>query len=50
MKENQELNDQKVRIMGVNQMLEQKISVEKSEMMSIQNDLENVVRVNMGMS
>ena len=36
--------------MGVNQMLEQKISVEKSEMMSIQNDLENVVRVNMGMS
>lgn len=33
--ENQQLKDEKVRIMGVNSILEQKIQVERSEMMSL---------------
>ena len=38
--ENQQLKDEKIRIMGVNTMLEQKIHVERSEMMSMQNDMD----------
>jgi hypothetical protein len=42
-KENSELKDEKMRIIGVNQILEQKIQVERSEMMSMQNDVDHLV-------
>ena len=45
LEENQQLKDEKVRIMGVNSLLEQKIQVERSEMMSLQNEVERFVRV-----
>ena len=34
-----------MRIMGVNSLLEQKIQVERSEMMSLQNEVDHFVRV-----
>lgn len=42
--ENQQLRDEKVRIVSVNTILEQKIQVERSELMSLRNDMETVVR------
>ena len=42
--ENQQLKDEKIRIMGVNTMLEQKIQIERSEMMSMQSDMDVVMR------
>ena len=42
--ENQQLKDEKVRIMGVNSLLEQKIQVERSETTSLQNEKDHYVR------
>ena len=46
MQENQELRDEKVRIMDVNTILERKVQVERSEVMSIRNDFETALQFN----
>ena len=37
------MKDDKNRIIGVNQILEKRMQVEKSEMMSLQGDLQNLM-------
>jgi hypothetical protein len=39
MQQNQQLKDEKVRIMEINTILEQKVQVERSELMSLRNDM-----------
>jgi hypothetical protein len=41
--ENNQLKEDKIRIMGVNQILEQKIQVDRSERMTLQNDVNNLL-------
>ena len=43
--DNQNLNEEKMRIMCVNQILEQKIHVERSDVMSLQNDVDQLVNM-----
>lgn len=38
--ENNELKEDKTRIIGVNKILEQKIQVERSEVMTLQSDVD----------
>ena len=42
--DNNDLKEEKTRILGVNQILEKKIQVEKSELMSLQNDVNVLVQ------
>ena len=44
MTQNQELTEEKARIMDVNKMLEKRIQVERSEMQSVRNDFEHYAR------